>query len=86
MIRLSYFLGIQRIIYGCYDKATDEKVNDQECQFIDGPKSEDVECERIGCAALAYVKENIVQRAHGVHTTSNDVASTLMRRMTLYRR
>ena len=34
---------------------TDLKVEDKECQFIEGPDSEDVECERISCSALSYV-------------------------------
>ena len=47
------FPGVQRILYACYDKVTDLKVEDEECQFIEGPNSEDVECERISCSALS---------------------------------
>ena len=47
------FPGVQRILYACYDKVTDLKVEDEECQFIQGPDSEDVECERISCSALS---------------------------------
>ena len=47
-------LGVQRIIYGCYDKETEEKVEEESCQFLEAPDREDVACERINCEDLKY--------------------------------
>ncbi|XP_060559602.1 LOW QUALITY PROTEIN: A disintegrin and metalloproteinase with thrombospondin motifs 3-like [Ruditapes philippinarum] len=47
--------GVQHIIYGCYDKVSDEKVDEEKCQYIKGKDADDVPCEMVDCSSLSYI-------------------------------
>lgn len=49
---VSSLSGVQHIIYGCYDKNSDEKLEDESCQYVDSKEADDVECEMIDCASV----------------------------------
>lgn len=47
--------GVQHIIYGCFDRDTDEKVDDNECEHVGKNPAEDVPCEAVDCNAVLYM-------------------------------
>ncbi|XP_045210598.2 A disintegrin and metalloproteinase with thrombospondin motifs gon-1-like [Mercenaria mercenaria] len=47
--------GVQHILYGCYDKDSDDKVDDEKCQFAKSKETDDVPCEMIDCSALLFI-------------------------------
>lgn len=46
--------GVQHIIYGCYDRQTDDKVEEKLCQYVGSKETNNVECEMIDCASVSY--------------------------------
>jgi hypothetical protein len=50
---ITFVLGVQHIIYGCYDKVSDEKVGEEKCRYIKGKDADDVPCEMVDCSSLS---------------------------------
>ncbi|CAL1526316.1 unnamed protein product [Lymnaea stagnalis] len=46
--------GVQMIVHGCYDKETEEKVDNEKCAFIKAPRKDEVQCRREACNAVSY--------------------------------
>ncbi|BFZ03140.1 hypothetical protein BsWGS_06179 [Bradybaena similaris] len=46
--------GVQTIIYGCYDKDSDAKVNDESCSLLKPPRKDEVRCVREACGEIRY--------------------------------
>lgn len=47
-----YFVGVQHIVYGCYERDTDKKMEDKMCEHIESKDAEDVACTMIHCDSL----------------------------------
>lgn len=44
--------GTQRIVYGCFDRASNDKVDDERCRFLEDRSTPDVVCEMVDCDAI----------------------------------
>lgn len=47
-----FILGVQHLVYGCYDKDSNEKVDEENCKHIGSKDVEDVECTMIDCSSM----------------------------------
>lgn len=54
-VYLSISLGEQNLIYGCYSKEDDTKVEQDRCQLLKDPRGKPYKCERSPCSAEQYV-------------------------------
>ncbi|WAQ96957.1 ATS3-like protein [Mya arenaria] len=47
--------GMQHIVYGCYDRTSDEKVAEEKCRFLESKDAKEYACEMVACEALNYL-------------------------------
>ncbi|XP_067671402.1 A disintegrin and metalloproteinase with thrombospondin motifs 3-like isoform X2 [Haliotis asinina] len=47
--------GVQTIMHGCFDKNTDERLNDEMCSFLDLPRQDQATCHRESCDQIRYI-------------------------------
>lgn len=52
------FPGEQSLIYGCYSKENDTKVDRGKCQYLKDPSGKPVKCKRMACTPYTWVKQN----------------------------
>jgi len=46
------YTGVQHIIYGCYTRGDEEKMDEDMCQYVGSYKRENVECTMFPCESL----------------------------------
>ncbi|KAL4239989.1 A disintegrin and metalloproteinase with thrombospondin motifs 14 [Mactra antiquata] len=51
----AFVIGVQHLIYGCYDNDNNSKVDDEKCEYAGSKEIEDVECTMIDCSSLMYL-------------------------------
>lgn len=52
--------GEQSLIYGCYSKENDSKVEQERCKYLEDPRGKPHQCKRSKCSEEQYVYEEWV--------------------------
>lgn len=48
------------MIYGCYSKENDSRVEQERCKYLEDPRGKPHKCRRSKCSAEQYVKKDSV--------------------------